>query len=1493
MAEYKGLTIRIGGDTSQLNSALKASTKSAASLQREIRQITRAMRFDPTDLKNVDTRMRLTTNRAESLYSKMRLLKSAYGELGDTVVSVGGSATSVRKLSESTENIALAASAAKERYNDMTKNLAANYRELEARAKAAGKSMNLNALSRQGSDDTFERQMAKLRELGVITDEEIQKLREMRAVWGEAFDSSEAYKAASQLEGMAVDMQRFESEARNAAATVRELNTVSKYSGDSWQESTARIRSMDSALSECAKQASAYEAALRKDPSSLTAALGRLKALANEYDLAEGKASELTRQVAAYRSRLSGVVAEHRNLPKYIQETGDRWQKAQDELSQAKGEASALRQSLQRLKDMQAPVDEIRQLEAEIAKADRRVDALRESAAQMDAAFETAKECAELQRLEGELTEASARARSLKERMDLTSLGGKNMLNPSTLKSAGMTMYSTLTPAITMLGWRTVTAAQDMDSAYRDMRKTVEGTETQFAELKQAAIDFSKTHVTSAEQMLSIMAIGGELGVATDSLQAFAETVSNLDVATNLSTEDAASTLGKLANITHMTADEYDNYADALVRLGNNGASTEDQIVEIATRIGSMGTIVGMTVPEILALSSSIASTGMKTEASGTAIANTLSDMESAVAAGGDALEAFAGASGMSADEFARTWEEKPIAAFEAFIKHLNQVEKDGGSADATLQGLGITGTRQKQAILGLMQTIGGLDDNLKMSGNAWDGVSDQWGAAGDAAREAQKKAEGFSGQLSILSNIGKDAMASLAEGAAPVISVLTELARAALDLFDEMDEGQKTMVVVGLGISALAGPALTMVSTFMTASQNVRAFVTESSAMGKALGMLKSGFADAGGGADGLKSKVGALKGAAATLGKSMLSGLAVGAVVAGVTVAVAAIADYIQKMRDAEEAAKGAGDTIGSALGSAVAEQAGAISDLAMGYDELVRKLAASNRKIGESAKETYGDTELIGEYGERVKAALKAYNQGGRSAESMAELKAAVDLYNGVAGTAIAVSERANGKLRLMKDGAKLSAKAFDELTAAMTNNAKAEFFKESYSAKMGDYRDALEKVEQAERAAAAATEQYNDAMANPTEYDAATLAQYQSQMEAANSELENSKRLLGETTSAMNQYEEGMKLMAAAEAAGSQSAQQWVADNDALQVAIWSNRQSVTGFAEALGNLNLGYDTLSANSETVEQMGASWDGTLASIIPGLAEMGVKIDDDTAKLLGMDAVKVGNKTYHVSDDGTIVKQNGKLARLDALAVGDKVYQVDDRGTIWDGINAVGTLKDDVATLPDGQVNVTAVTDPATGKVTGWIAKTNALKATLKADANTSQADRKVKESVAKADSSTGAIGVNARTTSFWETVNKIDGSIIGTAYVNVKKRGGSYAGGYSRTPWDLSSAYVPRMATGGIVTRPTLTSNGWVGEDGAEAVLNWATGGAVIPLTNRKYMEPIARAIATNMDGAGTRSETRNITIYLQYDASADAAQMAGDLARMLDRKLAMEG
>ena len=1472
MAEYKGLTIRIGGDTSQLNSALKASTKSAASLESQIRQITRAMRFDPGDFGNLNTRVKLSENRMESLYSKLKLVRNGYQELGKQAVTVGGAATTVKELAKATENVELAAKTADQRYEDVTRSLAAMYREFEKLGTASIKqALNLDEaspeieaiiakfrelgiitrdvdkdvdrikldLSDAGRVADIDELLSDMKRLGAITDEQIESNRLMRETFKEALGDKEAYDKAAQYKKMGVDMQRIRSEAEGMAAKMREMNTVSEYSNNVWSESNARIKAMDASLSDCAKQARAYEAALREDPSNLSAAVGRLRALASEYDLAENKAAELSRQVAAYKSKLSGVLAEHKNIPQYVQETGDKWQQVQQDLAEAKGKADAFAQSLQKLKDQQAPVEEIKQLEAAVEDANAEVRELGARAKQLDADFETAKECAELEQLQSELAQTESHAQSLQKRMNMQSLGGKSFLNASTIKSAGMTLYSTLTPAITMLGWRTVTAAQEMDEAYRDMRKTVNGTETQFEELKQAAIDFSKTHVTSAEQMLSIMAIGGELGVATESLQAFAETVSNLDVATNLDTEEAASSLGKLANITHMTADEYDNYADALVRLGNNGASTEDQIVDIATRIGSMGTIVGMSVPEILALSSSIAATGMKTEAAGTAIANTMSDIESAVANGGEALDAFGAVTenvGMNAEEFAQTWEEKPIVAFQKFIEGLNAIEQNGGSAVSTLEEMGITGERQKQSILGLMQTIGGLNTNLEMSQHAWDGQSDAWGAAGDAAREAQKKAEGFSGQLSILSNIGKDAMASLAEGATPIIAVFTDLAQAALDAFDGMEEGGKTAIVLALGFGAAIGPILTMVSTMIIAGQNIKAFVLESSAMGKALAIAKQGFVGLGDAMGPPVPKMLALKNAAMSLGKSLAHGLATAAVVAGIALAVSAIMDYIKKMREAEQASKNAGDVIGSALNGATSKQDGAVRSLSASYDEMVSKMAETNRKLQDSAKETYSNAALIEEYGEGLKEALDAYNAGDRSAESMANLKTQLELYNGAAGTAISFTEDETGALHLMKDGAELSADAFDRLSQSIVQAAKAKFFQEGYEAKMGDYRDALDEVAAAEKDVASAQAELDEANATPG-VNPERIEQLETNLAKANELLDKSREKLGETKEAMGQYEEGMKLMTEAQLENAGAGVKWVADNDELQATLWANGQSVTDFAHNLDNLGISYDDLTSHADEITSMAATWDGSILSMITSLQGMGIEIDLSKSKIEGLNAIQIEGKTYWVDDMGTVYDQTGKVVGLKGEIGGieGKSFEVTDNGTADDSARSANNLTSAIGDVKGKEVDV---------------------KANVYGESDV------------------------------WSLVSGISNVVSKTVDIIANGIG-------SATGSIASSPYIPRHAAGYIATGPTLTNNGWVGEAGAEAVLNWGTGGAVVPLTNTRYMEPIAEAIAKNMGGSETET-VNNYNLYIDGmrvndDAQIQAAVM--DLFGTMRRKAVM--
>ena len=106
--------------------------------------------------------------------------------------------------------------------------------------------------------------------------------------------------------------------------------------------------------------------------------------------------------------------------------------------------------------------------------------------------------------------------------------------------------------------------------------------------------------------------------------------------------------------------------------------------------------------------------------------------------------------------------------------------------------------------------------------------------------------------------------------------------------------------------------------------------------------------------------------------------------------------------------------------------------------------------------------------------------------------------------------------------------------------------------------------------------------------------------------------------------------------------------------------------------------------------------------------------------------------------------------------------------------------------------------------------------------------------------------------------------------------------------------SRPVIPKHASGYIATGPTLTNQGWIGEDGVEAVANWATGGAVVPLTNKRYMLPIADAIADGMSrrGGGGGGVTYNTYIndaVVNGDAEVQAAVI--NLLSTLQRKGAM--
>ena len=80
----------------------------------------------------------------------------------------------------------------------------------------------------------------------------------------------------------------------------------------------------------------------------------------------------------------------------------------------------------------------------------------------------------------------------------------------------------------------------------------------------------------------------GQLGIATEDILSFTEIMTKLGMATDLSADQAATSLARFANITGLAADEYSNLGAAVVGLGNNMAVTESEIVDMAMRVAGL-----------------------------------------------------------------------------------------------------------------------------------------------------------------------------------------------------------------------------------------------------------------------------------------------------------------------------------------------------------------------------------------------------------------------------------------------------------------------------------------------------------------------------------------------------------------------------------------------------------------------------------------------------------------------------------------------------------------------------------------------------------------------------------------------------------------------------------------------------------------------------------------------------------------------------------------
>lgn len=262
--------------------------------------------------------------------------------------------------------------------------------------------------------------------------------------------------------------------------------------------------------------------------------------------------------------------------------------------------------------------------------------------------------------------------------------------------------------------------AIDFESAFAGVKKTVDGTPEQLNEIREGILKMSQADVTStAKEIAAVAENAGQLGIQTDNVVGFSKVMIDLGNSTNLSSEDAASSLAKFANVTQMSQDNFDRLGSVIVDLGNNFATTESDIVEMGTRLASTGNLTGLSEAQIMAVATAVSSLGIEAEAGGTAMSKLLKSFAVADATGN--MKKYADIAGMSEKSFSELYKKDSLSAISAFTKGLNDTERNGKGAIEILNDLGISEVRLSNAVLSLATSDDILTKAADRANQAWE----------------------------------------------------------------------------------------------------------------------------------------------------------------------------------------------------------------------------------------------------------------------------------------------------------------------------------------------------------------------------------------------------------------------------------------------------------------------------------------------------------------------------------------------------------------------------------------------------------------------------------------------------------------------------------------------------------------------------------------------------------------------------------------------------
>lgn len=488
----------------------------------------------------------------------------------------------------------------------------------------------------------------------------------------------------------------------------------------------------------------------------------------------------------------------------------------------------------------------------------------------------------------------------------LHSFGEKMQGIGSKMQSVGSTLTKGLTVPLLAGAGVAVKSAIDYETAFAGVRKTVDATEGEYKKMSLAIREASKTMPASAADIARVAEAAGQLGIKKENIVEFSKTMIDLGESTNLTADEAATSMARFANIVQMPQSEFRRLGSTIVDLGNNFATTEKEILEMSLRLAGTGHLVGLTEPQILAVATAMSSVGINAEAGGSSFSRVMQKINTQVLSGGKKLELFAKVAGMSAQNFAHEWKTEPQIALLAFLDGLKKVKESGGDVTNTLKELGIKSTQEVDT----MQRMAGAGDLLLRALKTANGA---WKENIALTNEAKKRYETTESQLKIFKNKLTDiaiefggpllkALNSALDAAKPWIQTLSDMAKK----FSEMSTEQQQNIIKWAGLAAAIGPAMKILGggariisgfskTLGTVARGIGKFsgvlksVSEGNGFINSLKGMATGMTATGTAAEGAAASSGLFAKGIALLGSTTTWGIIAGGVAIGLLAAVA----------------------------------------------------------------------------------------------------------------------------------------------------------------------------------------------------------------------------------------------------------------------------------------------------------------------------------------------------------------------------------------------------------------------------------------------------------------------------------------------------------------------------------------------------------------------------------------------------------------------------